>query len=61
MLKPDDKFANDDAAMWRARFEWLVSQHWVEPEAVFRLDLSDTDDSSKYMVEVIEAIDNRLD
>ena len=57
--KPD----TDDESMgdlWRARFEWLAAQHWVEPEAAFRLDLTDTgDDSAAYMAQLIAAVDAR--
>ena len=36
---------------------WLISQHWVEPEAVFRFGIESTDDFSVYQREVIAAID----
>jgi hypothetical protein len=50
-----------EADKWRKRFEWLAMQHWVEPEAEFRLDLADTgDDSAAYMVRLIAAVDARL-
>ena len=50
-----------DADKWRVRFEWLAAQHWVEPEAAFRLDLADTgDDSAAYMAQVIAAVDARM-
>jgi hypothetical protein len=39
------------------RYQWLAAQHWVEPEAVFRLGLSDTDNSLEYMRELDAAID----
>jgi multidrug resistance efflux pump len=39
------------------RYKWLAAQHWVEPEAVFRLSLSDTDNSLEYMRELDAAID----
>ena len=49
-----------EADKWRARFEWLAAQHWVEPEAAFRLDLTDTgDDSAAYMAQLIAAVDAR--
>jgi hypothetical protein len=46
---------------WRARFEWLAAQHWVEPEATFRLNLGDLgDDAAQYMAQVVAAVDARL-
>lgn len=49
-----------EAGKWRARFEWLAMQHWVEPEAAFRLDLTDTgDDPAAYMARLIAAVDAR--
>jgi len=42
---------------WKERFIWLVSQHWVEPEATFRLGLEETDDSCNYERQIIDAID----
>jgi hypothetical protein len=49
-----------DAEQWRARFAWLAGQHWVEPEAKFRLDLRDTEFSNQYMAELIVAVDAKL-
>jgi len=40
-----------------ARYLWLRDQHWVEPEAKFRLELSDTMDASQYEREIDAAID----
>ena len=42
---------------WKERFIWLVSQHWVEPEATFRLGLEETDDSCNYERQIIDSID----
>ena len=42
------------------RLIWLIGQHWVEPEAVFRLNLSGTDDAAAYEQEAIAAIDAAL-
>lgn len=44
----------------RQRLEWLLSQHWVESEATFRLSLEDTDDSEKYLNDAILAIDKKI-
>jgi hypothetical protein len=44
----------------KARLQWLISQHWVEPEAVFRLNLSGTDDAAAYEQEAYNAIDAAL-
>lgn len=41
--------------VWRLRFERLAEFHWVEPEAVHRLNLAE--DSNTYMAELIAAID----
>ena len=43
-----------------ARYRWLSAQHWVEPEAVFRLGLSDTDDFGEYQRELDAAIDTAM-
>lgn len=40
-----------------ARYRWLAGRHWVEPETVFRLSLSGTEDSTSYMQELDAAID----
>lgn len=45
---------------WRARFEWLASQHWVEPEATFRLDLRETQFIEPYIAALVAAIDAKL-
>lgn len=50
--------ADLDAA--KARLQWLIGQHWVEPEAVFRLNLSGTDDAAAYEQEAYAAIDAAL-
>ncbi len=42
------------------RYRWLLAQHWIEPEAVFRLGLSGTDDFSAYEIELAAAIDSKL-
>jgi hypothetical protein len=42
------------------RLSWLLGKHWVEPEVVFRLNLSDTDDAAEYEREAIAAIDAAL-
>lgn len=44
----------------KQRLEWILSQHWVEPEATFRLGLEDTDDFGKYLNDAILAIDKKL-
>jgi hypothetical protein len=46
-----------DADKWRARFEWLAAQHWIEPEATFRLGLAETDDADAYMAALVSAVD----
>lgn len=51
------------ADQWRARFEWLAAQHWVESEAVFRLELKETDaddSAGSYMAQLISAVDAKL-
>ena len=45
---------------WKKRFEWLASQHWVEPEATFYLSLEETDDFTYYHKQLIEAIDAKM-
>lgn len=45
--------ANLDAA----RYQWLAVQHWVEPEATFRLGLKDVEFTNAYMAELGAAID----
>ena len=40
-----------------ARYRWLIAQHWVEPEACFRLNMQETDDSHKYALDISAAID----
>lgn len=42
-----------------ARYRWLFGQHWVEPEARFRLNLSQAteDDAALYKLELDAAID----
>ena len=45
---------------WKRRFEWLASQHWVEPEATFHLSLEETDDFIYYHKQLIEAIDAKM-
>jgi hypothetical protein len=52
-----------EALAWRKdaeRFRWLAGQHWVEPEAVFRLNLDDTDDSESYFRQLVDAIDSAM-
>ena len=46
-----------EASKDAARFKWLIAQHWVEPEATFRLSLQETDDSGKYLLDASAAID----
>ena len=45
---------------WKKRFEWLASQHWVEPEATFYLSLEETDDFTSYQKQLISAIDAKM-
>ena len=40
-----------------ARYLWLRIQHWVEPEATFRLGLTETDNAAQYEEELDAAID----
>ena len=42
------------------RYRWLREQHWVEPEATFRLGLSETDSATQYEVELDSAIDSAI-
>lgn len=41
------------------RYRWLRDQHWVQPEATFRLGLSESteDDGALYEKEIAAAID----
>ena len=43
------------------RYRWLRDEHWVEPEAKFRLGLSDTNDAATYERELDAAIDAKLE
>jgi hypothetical protein len=44
-----------------ARLIWLASQHWLEPEACFRLDINDVEcDAGRYISELRAEIDKRL-
>jgi hypothetical protein len=47
--------------IWKKRFLWLIEQHWVQPEAEFRLSLESTDYLQIYVQQVIAAIDLRLE
>ena len=49
-----------EVVKWRVRFEWLAAQHWVEPEAKFRLSLTETDDAGAYIAALVAAVDARL-
>lgn len=49
-----------EADKWRARFEWLAEQHWVEPEATFRLELQETEFSEQYKAALVAAVDAKL-
>jgi hypothetical protein len=49
-----------EVSKWKARFEWLAMQHWIEPETTFRLDLANQgDDLAGYLEQLIAAIDVR--
>lgn len=48
------------AEIWKRRFEWLASQHWVETEATFRLELPETDSATKYMNDLTTEIDKQI-
>ncbi len=45
---------------WKERFRWLAAQHWVEPEATFRLGLQETDNAAEYERQLIAAVDTRI-
>jgi uncharacterized protein YpmS len=46
--------------IWKQRFMWLLAQHWVESEAIFRLELEQTDDNEEFISKAIKAIDEKV-
>jgi len=46
---------------WKARFEWLASQHWVEEEVSFRLDLPNDEYLDQYLTSLTVSIDSKLE
>lgn len=45
------------ASLDAARYHWLSVQHWVEPEATFRLGLEDVEFINTYRLQLDVAID----
>lgn len=45
---------------WKARFNWLINQWWVQEEAEFRLGLRETETGDEFHAVIIEEIDDQL-
>lgn len=47
----------EDSQKDAARYQWLAVQHWVEPEATFRLGLEGVEFINTYRFQLDSAID----
>lgn len=62
-LQSEQMKSEAPADQWRARFEWLAMQYWVESEAIFRFEIQETDaddSAGSYMAQLISAVDAML-